>query len=77
MGEEAFSVILKTLFIRPENVEAQVSIDDTLRNNEAKWSFPQSQLFVSRAVKTLLLDPESFSFVLEELVIDWEPAFIL
>lgn len=77
MTEEQFKSILKTVFIGPENVEAEISIDDALRNNEAKWSFPQSRLFVSRAAKTLLLDPESFPMVFDALAINWEPEFTL
>jgi hypothetical protein len=76
MTEEQFKGVLRMVFSDPVNVEAEIYIDDALLNNQAKWSFPESRLYVSRAVKTLLLDPESFPMVFDRLAIDWEPEFI-
>jgi hypothetical protein len=76
MTEEQFRAVLRVVFIDPTNVEAEVYIDDAQPNHQAKWSFPESRLYVSRAVKTLLLDPESLPMVFDRLAIDWEPEFI-
>ena len=72
MTEAQFVTIVKRGITNPNDVQAQVFIDDLLWANQARWSFPEGKLYVSRAAKMFLLEDETFRAVLDGLAISWD-----
>lgn len=61
----ALKTILKRLLTDPGSIDIILISDESLRNNQARWSSPETRLYVSSAAKTLLLDPKTFDAALE------------
>ncbi|MCC5612477.1 hypothetical protein LC612_38725 [Nostoc sp. CHAB 5834] len=74
MTEDHVEKMVKRGFVSSEDVNSRVFVDNSLRNNKARWSFSDGRLYVSQAARTLLLDPETFLAALEGLEIDWYPG---
>lgn len=72
MTKAEFVTILKRGITNPNDVYAQVFIDELLQENQARWSFLERKLYVSRAAKLLLLEDETFRAVLEDFAITWD-----
>lgn len=68
----ALKEVLRKLLIGPNRIDTIISIDESLQNNQARWSAADARLYVSPAANTLLLDPETFDAALEGLDITWE-----
>ena len=72
MTEAQFVTVVKRGITGPRDVDSQVFIDELLQDNQARLSFPEGKLYVSRAAKTLLLEAETFRAVLDGLAITWD-----